>query len=154
MADVWFYHLEREPVTAVLPRILAGLQARGERVCVMGVEKEPLIALSKLVWALEDTSFVPQGFGWDGADERDTICFAIDSYVPNGADHLVYAGMMPQSVDGIRRASVFFDGGLEADVLAARAVWKQFRAAGHALKYWRQNESGRWEDQAQRGEAA
>jgi DNA polymerase III subunit chi len=153
MADVWFYHLEREPVTSVLPRILAGLHNRGERVCVMGAEKEPLVALSKLVWALEDTAFVPQGLAWDGADERDTICFAVDTYVPNGADHLIYAGMMPQSVDGIRRASVFFDGGSEADVLAARAVWKQFRAAGHVLKYWRQNENGRWEDQAQRDAA-
>ncbi len=153
MADVWFYHLEREPVTAVLPRILAGLFGRGERVCVMGAEKEPLVALSKLVWGLEDTSFVPQGFAWADADERDVICFAIDNYVPNGADHLIYTGIMPHSVDGIRRASVFFDGGLEADVMSARAVWKQFRAAGHGLKYWRQNEAGRWEDQA-RGEAA
>ncbi len=148
MADVWFYHLEREPVSAVLPRILAGLHNRGECVCVMGAEKEPLAALSKQLWMLEDVAFVPHGFAWDGADERDTICFAIDQNVPNGADHLIFTGMMPQTVDGIRRASVFFDGGEEADVLAARAVWKQFRAAGHALKYWRQNEAGRWEDQA------
>jgi DNA polymerase III subunit chi len=153
MADVWFYHLEREPVTSVLPRILAGLHNRGERVCVMGSEKEPLAALSKLLWMVEETTFVPHGLAWDGADERDTICFTVDAYVPNGADHLIYAGMMPQSVDGIRRASVFFDGGVEADVMAARTRWKQFREAGHALKYWRQNEAGRWEDQAAKAAA-
>ena len=34
MTDVWFYHLERQPLEFVLPRILAGMYARGDRICV------------------------------------------------------------------------------------------------------------------------
>jgi DNA polymerase-3 subunit chi len=150
MADVWFYHLEREPVGAVLPRILTGLYQRRERVCVMGADKTELAALAKLLWQHDETGFVPQGLAWESADDQDHVCFAVDTYVPNGADHLIYVGLMPAAVDGIRRASVFFDGSNDTEVAAARAAWKVFRDAGHGLKYWRQSDAGRWEDQAAR----
>ena len=38
-----------------------------------------------------------------------------------------------------------FDGNDEAAVGAARARWRDYDAAGHALTYWQQTESGGWE---------
>jgi DNA polymerase III subunit chi len=154
VTDFWFYHLERQDVVEVLPRILSGLYQRGERICVYGSDRAQLAQMSKMLWTWEETSFLPHGLSWEMADEADPICFATEQGNPNSADHLLCVGLIPQDVGSIRRVSLFFDGTSEDAVKSARAAWKAYQAAGHVLKYWRQNEQGRWEDQAAKASEA
>jgi DNA polymerase III subunit chi len=147
MTDVWFYHLERQPLEIVLPRILAGMHARGDRICVHGADQRQLEDLSLRLWKVEDTAFVPNGF--DAADHQ--VLFTAGTEALNSADYRIFVDCdVPQDLTQIKRAAIFFDGTSETKVEQARELWKRMRTDGHTVKYWKQSDSGRWEDQAQK----
>ena len=58
--------------------------------------------------------------------------------------------MVPRwaNIDGLTRVVILFDGNDEEAVERARAGWKRFRAAGHEISYWQQDEQGRWQNRA------
>ncbi len=145
MTDVWFYHLERHPLEFVLPRILAGMYARGDRICVHASNQTVLEDLSQRLWKLEDTAFIPHGF----AGTSHPIIFTCERNISTTAPYRFFIdGMFPEDIGDIARAAIFFNGSDESHVAHARQLWKKYRAADHAIKYWKQSESGRWEDQA------
>src|SRR3546814_19019765 len=43
---------------------------------------------------------------------------------------------------------LLFDGGDEEALAQAREQWKALKAAGHAVTYWQQDDSGRWGQKA------
>ncbi len=60
----------------------------------------------------------------------------------------VVDGAAAASYEGLERVVYVFDGRDEEAVAAARANWKAAKAAGCAVTYWQQSESGRWEQKA------
>ncbi len=149
MTEIWFYHLERQPVEAVLPRILAGLAARGDRVSFHAGDKKLLEDVSKRLWSIDDTSFVVHGFSGDARAAMMPILLCTDETPENKAPYLFFAsGVAPKNIDTAIRVSIFFDGNNEEAVGTAREQWKSFRDEGCAIKYWKQSDTGRWEDQA------
>jgi len=56
-------------------------------------------------------------------------------------------GVAAEDLDAFSRCADLFDGSDPAAVEAARDRWRQAQAAGHALTYWQQSESG-WEKKA------
>jgi DNA polymerase III subunit chi len=151
MADIWFYHLERQPLELVLPRILAGLYARGERCCVHARDRSMLEDISKKLWTLEETAFVPHGFSSDPYTEQQPVLLVLEATAANEAAYRFYLeGTVPEQFEGVTRSSIFFEGRSVAAVEDARNSWKVFGAQGHAIKYWKLSDAGRWEDQAVR----
>jgi len=63
---------------------------------------------------------------------------------PAGAGFLFRIGGAAAAVGAYKRVFDLFDGNDEAQVLAARARWREGKEAGHGLTYWRQGEQG-WE---------
>ena len=53
-----------------------------------------------------------------------------------------------QFIDALARASIMFDGNEQTAVEQARALWKRFKAEGHEISYWKQDEERRWRNQA------
>jgi DNA polymerase III subunit chi len=149
MSEVWFYHLERQPLEAVLPRILAGLMQRGERVCVQTDSADGLDGLSRAVWAHEETAFVAHGLDGDETSDRHLLWMTGGTGCPFAEGIRIYVhGAMPDDVSGLERAMVFIPGSEDAALVNARGLWKRYRAEGIVVRYWKQSESGRWEDQA------
>ena len=149
MGEVWFYHLEREPLDSVLVKILVGLQARGARSCTHLKNAATANALSQKLWSIEDTGFVAHGTDGDPAAEKQPLLLTTQANAANAADYRFYSeGLMPETLEGVCRASIVFEGADETALAAARATWKRFKAEGHVVKYWRQDEMNRWGDQA------
>jgi len=149
MADVWFYHLEREPVENVLPGLLARGRQRGLRLAVQSPDAARLNALSEKLWALEDVAFLAHGLAGDPAPERQPIYLSTDGKNPNAAPYRFFVDTaVPETMDGLVRASIMFDGNSESAVAQARGLWKHFKAEGHAISYWKEDGEGRWKDQA------
>jgi DNA polymerase-3 subunit chi len=48
----------------------------------------------------------------------------------------------------LERVILIFDGRDETALAEARGHWKDARAAGLGVTYWKQSDSGRWEKQA------
>ena len=85
MTPVFFYHLERQPLDAVLPRLLALSIDRGWRVVVQVGTEERAEALASLLWTFSDESFLPHGTKADGyADLQPVWLTAVDEN-PNAA---------------------------------------------------------------------
>ncbi len=151
MTAVFFYHLERQPLDAVLPRMLATSLERGWRVAVQAGSEERAEALATQLWSYDDESFLPHGTKADGFPDLQPIWLTSLDENPNTANVRFYVdGASPGDIGGLTRAVILFDGNEGEAVEKARADWKRFRAEGHEVSYWQQDEQGRWQNRAGR----
>jgi DNA polymerase III subunit chi len=149
MAEVFFYHLGEQPLKQVLPQLIAkGLQ-RNLKMAVQTPEKEKLSILSEMLWAAEDVAFLPHGLSDDDNAAHQTVVLCASLENPNRATVRFYLeGAVPHSMDGLTRAVIMFDGDDESAVEQARGEWKRLKAEGHEISYWKQDEGGKWQNQA------
>lgn len=149
MTPVFFYHLERQPLESVLPRMLMTSLDRGWRVVVQAGSDERAEALAALLWSFDDDSFLPHGTKADGYPDLQPVWLTALDENPNAANVRFYVdGAAVGEIDGLVRAVILFDGNDDEALERARAGWKRFRAAGHEVSYWQQDEQGRWQNRA------
>jgi DNA polymerase-3 subunit chi len=149
VTEIGFYHLTRTPLERALPALLEKALAAGMRAVVMAGSEERIEALNQLLWSYEERSFLPHGSKRDGRPERQPVWLTTEDENPNGADCLVLTdGAVSTRVGAFRRCLDLFDGQDPDAVEAARLRWKDWKAAGHELSYWQQDESGRWQRKA------
>ena len=149
MTEVLFYHLERQGLEQVLPKLLLASLSRGWRVVVQAGSDERAEALSSLLWTFDDDAFLPHGTKADGVAELQPVWLTSGDDTPNGARVRFYVdGCNPGSLDGLDRAVILFDGADSEAPQRARDGWKRFKAEGHAISYWQQDENGSWKNRA------
>jgi DNA polymerase-3 subunit chi len=148
MAEVFFYQLEAKPLASILPDLIRRSVARGLRVAVQAAGAENVPHLSALLWACEDVSFLAHGHG-DDSPANQPIWLCADDANPNSATYRFYVeGAMPQSIENLSRAIILFESSSEDALASARNEWKKRKAEGHVISYWRQDESGKWQNLA------
>jgi DNA polymerase-3 subunit chi len=150
MTEVAFYHLQRSPLEAVLPKLLERTLALGRRALVIAGSAERVEALAEVLWTYQPDSWLPHGTERDGAPDQQPIWLtAAGDANPNGAAFVFLTdGAACADLGGFERGFDLFDGNDAAAVAAARARWQACRAAGHAVTYWQQNDQGGWERRA------
>ena len=149
MTEVGFYHLTRLTLEQALPRLLERALGAGHRAVVLAGSPERAEALNAQLWTYAERSWLPHGSAREGFAEDQPIWLTAGEENPNAADLLfMIDGVEPDFLGGFARAFDLFDGGDEEAVAAARRRWSAWKAAGHALAYWRQNERGGWDKQA------
>ena len=149
MTEVYFYHLERSPLETVLPRLLQASLKRGWRVVVQAGSDQRVEALASVLWTFDEEAFLPHGSKADGYAELQPVWITDTAEAPNGACVRFYVdGAEVSAVDGLLRAVVLFDGADPEAVERARQDWKRFKAEGHAISYWQQDEQGLWQNRA------
>ena len=151
MAEVFFYHLEGSVAEDVLPDLLQRGFMRGLKMAVEAPDQTRLLAFSQKLWAIDDVAFLPHGLDGEPYPERQTIVLASDAENPNDATFRFYfGGAVPAVENDYERVSVMFDGADETELLSARQMWRDFKAAGSVVKYWKKDEAGRWADLAEK----
>jgi DNA polymerase-3 subunit chi len=152
VTEVRFYHLQRARLESVLPVILERCRQRGERVLVLAGSAERVEALAALLWTYKPDSFLPHGTARDGEAALQPIFLAPAEAAaenPNGASVLILSdGAQHPGVGEFRLACELFDGHDEAAVATAREQWRRYRAAGHAVVYFQQDDGGKWQETA------
>lgn len=146
MAEVFFYHLQRQPLEAVLPRLLERSRQRGWKALVRVGSEERLSALDDHLWAYSDESFLPHGSDREADGEGQPVLLTLGDANRNGAAALfvVEGAPVPADISGYERVMYLLDGTDENAVSSGRAVYRALREAGHELSYWQQDESGGW----------
>ncbi|MCX8100550.1 MAG: DNA polymerase III subunit chi [Geminicoccaceae bacterium] len=145
MSEIGFYHLTRSRLDQALPRLLEKVLESGRRAVVRVAEEARLEALDRALWTYEQGSFLPHGTAADGMAERQPIWLTTGTDRPNGASVLVLVGEAAEDgLQGYERVLVPFEGDDPGSVERARERWRRWRAAGHRLVYWQQDERGRW----------
>jgi DNA polymerase III subunit chi len=150
VSEVRFYHLQRTRLEAALPKMLERTLERGERAVVLLGSEERVEALAAHLWTYRDRAFLPHGTAKDGFAERQPIWLTAADENPNGAQVLFVAdGAQSARLAQYRLCVELFDGADETAVTAARRRWVAYKAAGHALSYFQQNDGGAWEQKAE-----
>lgn len=146
MTEIFFYHLQRQPLEAVLPRLLGKSRERGWRALVRVASAERLAALDDHLWTYADESFLPHGSDREADPHEHPILLTTGDANRNRAEilFLIDGAPAPADLAGYQRVMYLLDGSDDDAVAAGRQVFRTLREAGHELSYWQQDDEGRW----------
>jgi DNA polymerase-3 subunit chi len=153
VTETLFYHLERRALEDVLPGLVEKSLGRGWRAVIKTDSSERSDALDNLLWTYDDQSFLAHAQSGDGEAARQPVLITVEDENPNGAQILFcVGGASPADWGGARlsalaRVVMLFDGRDAAMLDQARAAWKNAKAAGHDVTYWKESPSGKFEKQ-------
>lgn len=149
MTEIFFYHLEKQPLEAVLPRLLQTGLGRGWRAVVQASSEARVEAIASTLWTYDDEAFLPHGSKADGFPDLQPVWLTDGDDTPNDASVRFFVdGAVVGDVTGLMRAVILFDGADGEAVQRAREDWKRLTAQGHSVSYWRQDDAGRWKNLA------
>ena len=146
MTEIFFYHLQRQPIERVLPQLLERSYERGWRVVVQAASDERVDALDAHLWTYSDSSFLAHGTAREPDPAAQPILLTTADHNPNGATvrFLIDGVPMPADAKAYERIVLLFDGEDEDAVATARARWGEAKAQGFEATYWQPDEQGRW----------
>jgi DNA polymerase-3 subunit chi len=150
MTETLFYHLERRSLDDVLPGLLEKTLERGWRAVIRTESSERADAIDNLLWIYNDQTFLAHAQSGDGNPARQPVLITVEDENPNGANVLFCVGGATPDWDAVgdlTRVVLMFDGRDEAMLGTARAAWKDAKAAGHDVTYWKESPSGKFEKQ-------
>ena len=149
MTEIRFYHLQRTSLEKALPQLLEKVLERGQRAVVMAGSPERVEALNGHLWTYDDRAFLPHGSARDGFAPDQPVWLTDADECPNQAQVLFLTdGAESARLSDFALVVEMFDGNDDAAVTAARGRWTRYKGEGHALTYWRQDDNGRWAQQA------
>ncbi|MGO4704369.1 DNA polymerase III subunit chi [Microvirga sp. 2MCAF38] len=150
MAEILFYHLQKQPLEAVLPTLLLKTLERGWRAVVQAVTEERMAALDDHLWTFSDESFLPHGTDRESPASDQPVLITLAEHNPNNANvrFLVEGADLPSDIASYERMVVMFDGNDEEALATARGQWRAVKEVGHEATYWQQDEHGRWQRKA------
>jgi DNA polymerase-3 subunit chi len=151
MTEALFYHLERRALEDVLPGLVEKSLERGWRALIRCDSAERAEALDRLLWTYEEASFLPHAQQGDGDPARQPVLITMEEGNANAANILFLVGGAAapawDGVAGLARVVLMFDGRDAQTLAAARASWRDAKAAGHDVTYWKETPAGRFEKQ-------
>ena len=149
--QVDFYHLTVRPLERVLPRIAERVLEGGGRLLIVADREEQRRAIDKLLWSYAAESFLPHALSPCDHDAAQPVLIAdaaiLAGDAPNAARNLALAdGIWRDEALRFDRAFHFFD---DDAIMPARAAWRALADnADVERRYWKQGESGGWEQAA------
>jgi len=153
-AEIWFYHLQWQPLEKILPGLIEKSLERRWRVAIQARSEERLQSLDSWLWTFDEESFLAHGRAGDADPELQPVYLTTGTENPNGAAIRLFvegAEISPALAGpgaGYARAVALFDGANGEELAVARAQWKELKEQGFALTYWQQGDDGRWEKEA------
>lgn len=146
--ETWFYHLERSALEPVLADLLERTLKRGWRALVRSPDPQRLSQLDERLWTYRDDSFLPHGRAGEPLADRQPVLLSTEETAANGANALFLVdGAELGSLATWERRLYLFDGRDDAQRALARTRWREAKASGGPVSYWRQTDRG-WEKQA------
>jgi DNA polymerase-3 subunit chi len=147
MTELFFYHLQRQPLERVLPTLIEKSLERGWRVVVQAASDERVEALDAHLWTFRDDSFLPHGTWREVEAPEQPVLLTVNDDNPNGAAvcFLVDGAPVPAEADAYARIVLIIDGDDPDAVAVARERWSEGKARGFDVTYWQADEQGRWQ---------
>ena len=149
MSRIDFYHLQKQTLDEVLPKLLQKAYSSGHRVLVKIGTAERVEFINNALWTFSDESFLPHGSKKDGQAEEQPIWLTSDNDNANGASYLFLVDGAEADVTTVKnfeRLFNVFDGNVQTSLDQAREQWKIYRDAGFEMHYWQQNANGAWKN--------
>ena len=151
MTQVDFYHLQKQSLENVLPKLLDKAYATGKPIKVKVGNEERVEFINSALWSYDEQSFLPHGSKKDGFGEEQPIWISAGDDAPNQAVFLFLvdgAVVAPDVLSQYERVFNIFDGNSEAALNQARAFWKELKTSSNTINYWQQDDAGKWNKKA------
>lgn len=145
--QVDFYHLTRQPLDHVLPRIAERVVASGGRLLVVAEDAEERARIDRLLWTWAPESFLPHGLSGTDGEAEQPVLIAEQPVAANAAASVaIVDGRWREEALAFERAFHLFD---EEVIVAARAAWRALGGRdGVERRYWKQDDDGGWQQVA------
>jgi len=145
--QVDFYHLTATPLERALPNIAQRVLGSGERLLIVSENEAQRGAIDRQLWSFTPDSFLPHAQAGAEDDAEQPVLIASEVAPANAAKHVALIdGKWRDDALAFDRAFHFFDGDT---VAAAREAWKALADRdGVERRYWKQDETGRWQQAA------
>ena len=146
MSRIDFYHLQKQNLEEVLPKLLEKAYASGKKIKVKIGNELRVEFLNALLWTYNDESFLPHGSKKDGNAEMQPIWLSTDDDNLNDAQllFLTDGAQPPETIENFERIFNIFDGNNTEAFENALTLWRKFKTLGGELHYWQQDANGRW----------
>ncbi len=147
MPRIDFYHLQKQTLEDVLPKLLEKALTLKQNVLVKIGNEERVEFLNSLLWTYNDTSFLPHGSKKDGFASQQPIWLTSGDDNPNNAKLLFLtdgAAVNLENLNNFDRVFNIFDGNNQTSLEQARMFWKNLKAAEFDVYYWKQDADGKW----------
>ena len=147
MPRIDFYHLKKQSLEEVLPRLLEKAYTTGNAV-LLKTTTDNVEKINTLLWTYADDGFLPHGSAKDGFAAEQPVFITDNDENVNQAHFLFLTnGAEPNLADIDRYDRIFniFDENTDTAVQQARQLWKNFKDSGYEVHYWQQSERGNWE---------
>jgi DNA polymerase-3 subunit chi len=154
MAEVLFYHLERQSLEDVLPGLVERSLTKPWRVLIKCESADRVAAIDNLLWTYDEQSFLPHAQAGDGDPSQQPVLLTVENENANNASVLFLVGdaqppdWNSTDVALFSRVALLFDGRDPEALSSARKAWAEANAARHEVTYWKQSATGKWEKQA------
>lgn len=153
--EISFYHLTSTPIEKALPTLLEKAYEAGHRIQVVCAE-EDVKNFDEKFWTFHPRKFLPHG---TEGPEKQPVFITPNNDNQNKASVLAIAdgreipettSTLSGGIEGGEYEKVLhmFDGNIEADLATARERWKAYKEKGYALRYWFQDEKGKWAEKS------
>lgn len=147
MTRVDFYHLQKQSLEEVLPKLLEKAYQTGNKTVLKIGNEQRVEFINTHLWTYNDQSFLPHGSRKDGNAAEQPIWLTSDDDNPNQATLLFLvdgAQKSPEELTAFDRVFNIFDGHSEPALVQARQFWKTLKTSDVELHYWQQDDAGRW----------
>lgn len=147
MTKVDFYHLQKQTLEDVLPKLLEKAYATGAKIKVKIGNEARVEFINSLLWAYNDEAFLPHGSKKDGFAKEQPIWLSTEDDNPNGAEMLFLvdgAQIDFSEITKYTRIFNIFDGNDEDSLSQARTFWKEVSNSENEVTYFQQDPTGRW----------
>ena len=149
MSEVLFYHLTQTSLDKTLPGLVERSLERKWKVSIQFESQKRRDEMDTHLWTLSPTSFIPHGLDSDNWPEEQPVILTCKDENPNQSIvRFCVEGAPCSNAENYERIVVIFDGKNDEQLNRVRAQWKEFKAAGHNVTYWQQNENQKWEKKA------
>ena len=128
MNRIDFYHLQKQSLDEVLPKLVEKAYATDTKIKIKVGNENRVEFLNSLLWTYNDEAFIPHGSKKDGFAKEQPVWLSAEDDNPNQAEMLFLVDGAQESLENLSKYSrIFniFDGNSEESLQQARTFWKE-----------------------------
>ena len=151
MSRIDFYHLQKQNLEDVLPKLVEKAYATGSKIKIKVGNEARVEFINSLLWTFDEEAFIPHGSKKDGFAKEQPIWLSSEDDNPNQAEMLFLvdgAKFNLRIENNYSRIFNIFDGNNEESLQQARDFWKEVSALGFEKNYFQQDDNGKWNKKA------
>lgn len=151
MSRIDFYHLQKQNLEDVLPKLVEKAYATGSKIKIKVGNEARVEFINSLLWTFDEEAFIPHGSKKDGFAKEQPIWLSSEDDNPNQAEmlFLVDGAKFNLSIENnYSRIFNIFDGNNEESLQQARDFWKEVSSLGFEKNYFQQDDNGKWNKKA------